>query len=124
MSETASLMGDDIPPIVKPIAPIGVEHVALKSQDFQVWNLGLKKILFICRDQMDPRKTYDFYNRLMSNICMPPPSLTYNKINNCVFTFASELWQNNACMLRFSWIGQALKLEWKCIILSQFSSTK
>ena len=36
MSETASMAGDEAPPIVKPIAPIGVEHVALKSQDFQV----------------------------------------------------------------------------------------
>ena len=40
MSETDSLNGDAAP-VIKPITPIGMEHAALKSQDFQVSNENL-----------------------------------------------------------------------------------
>ena len=60
----------------------------------------------------------------------------YLYINNCIFTFVGELLQNNARSPKFWWvkcmntnpkgecIGQASKLKQKCIILSQFSSTR
>ena len=56
------------------------------------------------------------------------------RFNDCIYTFASELWQNNTRMLR-SWcakctnpkdecIRQASKFKQKCISLSQFLSSK
>ena len=66
-------------------------------------------------------------NELGEKVCI------FRYINNCIFTFASELWQNNAraeilmCQvheLKGGCIGQASKLKHKCIILSQFLSIK
>ena len=51
-------------------------------------------------------------------------NFNYRLIKFYIFTFASEFWQNNARMLRFWCIGQALKLKQISIILSQFSSIK
>ena len=102
--------------------PLGKYHLSgLCTQTYQI-SLGL----FYTHGQI-----FHTAGAPSSRIC----SLSHHlQINNCVFTFASELWQNNARALRF-WcvkctnlkgecIGQVSKLKRECIILSQFSSTK